>query len=1029
MFSCVGCQAAPQKVASPEASQPAPTPSSAPAATSVAEPPRLALRTGSVAPVVHETSWPLEVVGRTVDGDVEILELSLPPFQNVVDVPADFVPLPNMWEAAQVQVASEPGAFAFVGWDRERSGSRASVETERAPRGDGSKVAAVAPALRVWLRRPASNSLPTGVLFSPGFGIMPGHRIPFHADKLPPATKDGTRTKNWAAAAANFFAARPGAFYQFAANRLRARYLAQKPGTGATASAHFEDELAALMGTFSGRRALQEALEHRRPLYVAASRAKANVPIDKVRRPALLRHPWSEMSQALAKPSREEPLARATPAEFYFARVNGFARFLELLDWVSDWGEPAADLVDGHSEARGTLERYQDELGVEATGLARVFGPSVIQDVALVGSDPYVHEGSDVTLIFRLKDGAKAAFETGLAAALAARAARHEALERTSFEHEGVQVEVTQSRDRGIRRHRASVNGFELLSNSKAAIQRVLSTLGGHHPSLAGQPDFRYFTARDAELRADAFAFVGDEFVAAVTGPAQKIAEARRQLALSELSTPGYAALLAGWLDGKAPASTKALQAAKWLAPSDLRHADGAPIRFEPGRGASSSHGSPARLEPLIDAPPIARVTAAEQRAYEGFARGYESLWSERIDPIGLSLELSQKANKNQAAGAAGGPSRSLRTLSADLRVLPLLRREYRDAVELVGDGRVAAPVLANGARVVAALGKNAGVRQYLQEFGEDFLRDRKLRFDWLGDYVVLGASNRNELGNGLLPLVQAEIERPRPVGEWERDAFEPTTLPLYAIVELKSSVTAALALTALRQKASEVAPGAIEWGHAAAYRTYEVVKVSARERRERITLYYALLPSAFVIALNEASLHEALDQVLDHPPVTQGLDPAARARSGQLLIELASDPSAALHRLAAAFATARLLGVRAHGAALAEAVLRGAPETQGSPERARSLAREYFGVVPLTPDGREYAFSPEGARDPVRGTDYAPTYPDVPVPGSPLQRVLGALRYARSEQSFDPEPGHTPEQPRQSLHIKLSLTTLASEK
>ena len=94
-----------------------------------------------------------------------------------------------------------------------------------------------------------------------------------------------------------------------------------------------------------------------------------------------------------------------------------------------------------------------------------------------------------------------------------------------------------------------------------------------------------------------------------------------------------------------------------------------------------------------------------------------------------------------------------------------------------------------------------------------------------------------------------------------------------------------------------------------------------------------------------------------------------------------------------------------------------------------RALLRAYFGVVPLTPDGREYEASPEGARDPVRGTAFAPTFPDVPVPASPLQRVLAAVSHLKSEQSYDIEPGNTAESPRQSLHVKVAIKTRPADK
>jgi hypothetical protein len=973
---------------------------------------------------LHETSRRLEVVGRALDGDYEIIELELPAFESAVELPPGTYNMEREWLDSSVRMLREPNAMAFVGSAKDTQPEIAAYErkwreAQRAQKRMNPAIPAFTdPPLRLWVRRAVSKEAPAGHIFLPSRAGRPGHRIAFHVETLPLAgrsDKDAERVRNWAAAAATFFGSKSGAFYEFAANRVRARYLGKKAMPRAQ-SGTTSSELAALMGTASGRSSLQQALEHNRPLYLAARREKATVPIEKVEPPELGHHPWNDMLRALQRAPREEPLARATPAEFYFARVKSFAKLLSLLDWLGEWGQPAADLLDSHSEDRGTLARYQDELGLETSGLSRALGPSVIEDVAVVGSDPYVHEGSDLTLIFRVKNAA--AFETGLAAALVLRGQGHGDLKQSSFEHEGVKVSATISADGRVRRHRASVNGFELVSNSPNAIRRVISTSAGHHPPLANEPDFRYMLARDAEVEGDAFAYVGDTFVAQVTGPAQKIAEARRQVALAELSAPGYAALLAGWLDGKSPASTKALLTAKWLEAAELRHADGAAIAFEPGRSASSSHGTAAALTPLIDEPEVVRVTAAEQQAYSWFASGYANFWSDRIDPIGVSVNLDQKPEGQ--------------TLSAEVRVLPLLRREYREWIDLVGDARVSAPDSKNGVRVLAAIGRDARVRGLLDEFGRDFVGEGKLRFDWLGDYVVLGASNRNELANAVLPVVRGDIERPDPDAERSHYMLEPSTLgglPVYAIVSLKSPLAAGVALTLLRQRAAEAAPGAAEWGRAAPYRGQDIVRVTLREHGLGIRIFYALMPSAFVISLNEAALHEAMDQVLDASPSAVQASATKTARMGQVLFEAGGDKQSPLYRIAAWFAEAELLSHAYTGAAMAEAVLRGAPELQQDKQRLRALLRAYFGVVPLTPDGREYEASSEGARDPVRGTAFAPTFPDVPVPASPLQTVLAAVSHVKSEQSYESEPGNTAESPRQSLRVKVAIKTRPADK
>ena len=109
--------------------------SAAPIAANASEPARLALRTGSIAPVMHDTSWRLEVVGRALDGDFEILELELPSLESGSDAP-DRLALPsNIWERARVQVTSDATALGFIGLAQDpeapttalRQGARASV--------------------------------------------------------------------------------------------------------------------------------------------------------------------------------------------------------------------------------------------------------------------------------------------------------------------------------------------------------------------------------------------------------------------------------------------------------------------------------------------------------------------------------------------------------------------------------------------------------------------------------------------------------------------------------------------------------------------------------------------------------------------------------------------------------------------------------------------------------------------------------------------------------------------------------------
>ncbi|HEV8549951.1 MAG TPA: hypothetical protein VGQ57_13000, partial [Polyangiaceae bacterium] len=707
--------------------------------------------------------------------------------------------------------------------------------------------------------------------------------------KLPPQKLETT----WGIAVASYLGNSQSPVWAFGAERFRARYmpkpkLVPPPRRGKAPAViappqHYE--LANLMDTTTGRLSVQFALEQERELYVADARLKPDIPLASVNAPRLAHHPWGDMLSKLGATPPDEPLARAVPAEFYYVRARDFAKLMTLLDVLDDFGEPAANVLDARTEVRGSLVRYEEELGLARTALTRALGPAIVSELAVAGSDPYVHEGSDITLLFRVKD--VGLFDSALSGTLARYAALHPGVTESTFNADGVTVTSRRSADGRVRQQRATLGDLTVVSNSEAAIRRVIGAAQGKRPSLAAEPDFRYMLARDRDTPNDVLAYLGDRFVASVVGPAQKIGEARRQLALGELVTPGYAALTLGLIDGRSPASTKDVLGSGLLAPGELKHGDGSPIDWEPGRGARSVWGTPAALEPLIDRPEVGSVTLPEKTGYEQFARGYEMEWSDRIDPIALRIAVDR---------AAAG----VQPLSFDLRVLPMLRNEQWETIRTVGDVHLAVPALVPGLAGVIGLGEAASLREELSNSAGFFGLGERVKFDWLGDFAMLGTTSRNELANLLHPFVAEELELPREnrprIGlELARAA---RNLPLYAAIGLKSRLGAGIFLTALRKMAHEAAPGMAEWSDAKPYRGNDVVAVTANEHGVDITLYYTLLKDALVLSLNEGVLREAIDLLTDHPPRKEEAGKRPSADGGQFVLELSGDPKSALYQV-----------------------------------------------------------------------------------------------------------------------------------
>ena len=638
--------------------------------------------------------------------------------------------------------------------------------------------------------------------------------------------------------------------------------------------------------------------------------------------------------------------------------------------------------------------------------LTKLLGPAVVDDLAVVGSDPYLREGSDLSFVFRVR--ARPAFEAALAGTLAAFGAAHGGLKSATIDHQGTPIHVTRSLDGVVRRHRATVGGFDVVSNSLAATGRVIDAITGRAPRLADEPDFRYMLARDAATPADVLAFMSDRFVGEVIGPRQKVLEARRQIALAELSRPGYAALLYGWMYGRMPASADELVASGLLKREELAHAGGERIDWQPGRAARSSWGAVGELTPLIDLPVVAKVTPSEKAAYAIFVGGYQSFWRTNIDPVAIRIALAPDGR---------GP------LSADVRVLPIITgTDYAEVLRTVGHARVELGGGGGGGlRTALGIGPDAEIRQLLTRSLREMPLVGSLKADWMGDWALLG------MDDTATPASREAIRKEATTGVSERSMRDLVELPVYAGIEVRNMTAAVAFLAGARHALEQAAPGAIRWAEAGRQRDVPFVAVRAGsaggDETRDVALYYAFCKSALVLSLSESALRRRIDDCLD------GKQPRTRSSAGsegpQWILDMDVRERGPLWWRLALMAAAGSSSVNVRWSmAAAEAVLRAAPGA--SPSVVRALARDTLGAIPVTPEGYAYVLGDSGLHDPLRGarraSDRLGLVDLLASEESPFVRLVRLIAHARSEVAFDDEPKVGAGAPARSLHVKLRL-------
>jgi hypothetical protein len=936
--------------------------------TAFASTPSVAMRTGDWP--TEEVKIPLQMrlVARGVDGTAEISELRM----------AGAVG----WSRDEDVVVTEAGTKTFCFLASNGSSNEATVFVRR-PRSEESRPLALE-------------------AYVPGAPSQASRHYQIAVDARGGASDEQVIARFHDAASNYFYARRSsGAFYAFAAARLGHRVDAERPRRANA------EEFSRLMETSTGMTSLQETLQADRPLFGALGREPATIPLSSVAAVPLTKHPFAELLKKLRRPVSDEPLSRAVPADFYYLRLADLSLLFRLTDQLDAWGTPAANVLDRVGEERALGDRYLTELGLSRGPLSRALGPTVVAELAITGSDPYLREGSDVTALFRVKE--RALFNAGLDHAIGEHSRKHGALIEHSVQVDGIEVRIAEAADQTVRQHRATIGDIEVISNSLGALRRVLAAFNGHAPRLADEPDFRYMMARDGRNERGALAFLGDRFVASVVGPRQKILEARRQLALAELTTPAYSALLYGWLEGQSPASLGALLNSGLLKKDDLRHADGAEIDFEPGRAPRSRYGTPARLLSLIDWPELQMVTASEKAAYRAFADSYQHYWRQYLDPIAVRINLEEKEK-----GAV--------RLAVDLRVLPLIDgTDYRHLDSMVGRTRISVPALDSGLRAVVGIGANASLRREMREMASGGFMGQRFEVDWLGDWGLFGVEDQTPLFEAVVATSKrSSVERPSRNSEEDAQMANLTKqlphLPIYAAVGIRQVAGAAIFLAEAKKLATDAAPGMVSWSESKVYRGAHIVRVASGNW----SVYYTLSDSFFAISLSQLALEHVIDQQSGGEKMQAG--PSLSSALGQFVFEWSMRPKTSLSNALAFALEDQVLRGGVHSRDRAEALLRGAPAACATPEGFRRLALAYEGAIPVSPDGGVYLAAKEGVRDSIRGSRFAPRWPAVPVPGSPVEHLLSAINQFRGEVAFDEEPRVGDGAPLIGLHVKATL-------
>ncbi|HEX5012462.1 MAG TPA: hypothetical protein VFY71_18895 [Planctomycetota bacterium] len=578
---------------------------------------------------------------------------------------------------------------------------------------------------------------------------------------------------------------------------------------------------------FSGGRAVAENLQLDRTLPATPPAADDDVrDVDSLAGITVAEYDWS--AAVAGKSPRLDALAALIPADQHALFFPSFTAMADMADRMDEQGTVVLEALSDPAEEARSRQRYEQQLGLPMTEIARLLGPQLIRSVAMTGGDPYLRAGSDVAVLLEAND--PAVLLSLVLARVAAATASEPGCETKTGTSDGLEWTARVSPGRRVSSYVARLGGAVVVSNSPAQLARLATVGKGSVPALSALPEYVFFRDRYplGDAAETALLVVSDPCIRRWCGPRWRIGDSRRTRAeaqLAELQAAAADDVAHGKAGGLGPLAD---------APAGLgtveRTADG--VR-------SSLYGTLGFLTPIAELD-LARVSAEEADLYGRWRDGYQNNFTGVFDPLAVRFSL--------------GPQR----LGLDLTIRPLIAgTEYREFLDMCRGAKIAPQACDPHDDALLQVVMAVDSKSSLFGEGSGMLRAMLPQMDplaWLGSSVSLYVEDG--------PLWD-EVRR----ADVPDDALEAglARLPVALHAEVGNPLLLTGALVALRGLADQSAPGMLRWENATFEgEPYVVVRPTQDAMADSgmpadLAVRYAPSAEGLVLTLDQSLLERAL--------------------------------------------------------------------------------------------------------------------------------------------------------------------------
>ncbi|MCL2155281.1 MAG: DUF3352 domain-containing protein, partial [Leptospirales bacterium] len=235
-------------------------------------------------------------------------------------------------------------------------------------------------------------------------------------------------------------------------------------------------------------------------------------------------------SQPFAKMLRNKEyktylIDKCVPDDFYYIHFNNLNKGLNFLKIINEKWRFLYSRFQVYSIDFMVKEKLMTQLALIDSQEFSSFYSNGVSEIVLTGSDPFIVEGSDVTLIININNN-------------------NQAIEKMRRDIKNLysanEKKITISDYQGTHLYTDNrkvwsiiitlPNGIVLVSNSIKAAEKIIDTYEGKHPALTDASDYKYIRTiyPAGPENEDGFIYLSDKFMKYLVSPELRIKEARR---------------------------------------------------------------------------------------------------------------------------------------------------------------------------------------------------------------------------------------------------------------------------------------------------------------------------------------------------------------------------------------------------------------------------------------------------------------------------------------------------------------------